>query len=151
MPDRRIQEVQFTPDAVFATCDSVEPKTCLSFLEVDRGTETMASPKRAMTDIRQKIISYQFYFRSARYKRYEGIFDCSLRGFRLLFLTHSLGRLTALCQLVQGTPPSDFVWLTECSRLFPDGVSARIWARGGDLQGPAQSILGSLCCRAPLP
>jgi hypothetical protein len=151
VPGRGIQEVQFTPDAVFATCDSIESKTCLFFLEVDRGTETMASPRRAMTDIRQKIISYQFYFRSARYKRYDGIFDCSLRGFRLLFLTHSLGRLRALCQLVQEMPPSDFVWLTECSRLFPDGVSARIWARGGGLQGPPQSILGSLCCRAPLP
>lgn len=151
VPSCGIHEVQFTPDAVFATCDSVESKTCLFFLEVDRGTETMASPKRAMTDIRQKIISYQFYFCSSRYKRYEGIFHCSLRGFRLLFLTHSLGRLTALCQLVQEMPPSDFVWLTECSRLFPDGVSAQIWARGGDLQGPPRSILGSLCCRAPLP
>ena len=151
VPGRGIQEVKFAPDAVFATYDSAESKTCLFFLEVDRGTETMASPKRAMTDIRQKVISFQFYFRSARYKRYEGIFDCSLRGFRLLLLTHSPGRLTALCQLVQEMPPSDFVWLTECSRLFPDGVSARIWARGGNLQGPPQSILGTLSCPAPLP
>ena len=150
VPGHGIQEVKFTPDAVFATCDSAESKTCLFFLEVDCGTETMASPKRDMTDIRQKIVNYQFYFRSARYKRYEGVFHCSLRGFRLLFLTHSLGRLTALCRLVQEMPPSDFIWLTECSRLFPDGVSARIWARGGDLQGPPQSILGRLCCRAPL-
>jgi hypothetical protein len=148
--DQGIQEVKFTPDAVFATCDSIEAKTCLFFLEVDRGTEIVASPRRAMTDIRQKIITYQFYFRSSRYKRYEEVFNCSLRGFRLLFLTHSLGRLKALCKLVQEMPPSDFIWLTECSRLFPEGASARIWARGGDLQGRPQSILGSLCCRAPL-
>jgi len=151
VPDRGVREVQFTPDAVFATCDSTESKTCLFFLEVDRGTETMASPRRDMKDIRQKIVSYQWYFRSLRYKRYERVFHSSLNGFRLLFLTHSLGRLRALCQLVQEMPPSDFVWLTECSRLFADGVSARIWARGGDLQGPPQSILDRLCCRAPLP
>jgi hypothetical protein len=152
VPGRGIQEVKFTPDAVFATFDSGGEKMCLLFfLEVDRGTETMASPRRDMTDIRQKIVNYQWYFRSLRYKRYEGVFHCSLRGFRLLFLTNSLGRLTALCQLVQEMPPSDFVWLTECRRLFPDGVSAQIWARGGDLQGPSQSILGRLCCRAPLP
>jgi hypothetical protein len=152
VPGRAIQEVKFTPDAVFATCDSIESKMCLLFsLEIDCGTETMASPKRDMTDVRQKIINYQSYFRSSRYKRYEGVFHCSLRGFRLLFLTNSLGRLTALCKLVQEMPPSDFVWLTECSRLFPDGVSGKIWASGGDIQGPPQSILGRLCCRAPLP
>jgi hypothetical protein len=152
VPGRGIQEVKFTPDAVFATFDSGGEKMCLLFfLEVDRGTETMASPRRDMTDIRQKIVNYQWYFRSLRYKRYENVFHCNLRGFRLLFLTNSPGRLTALCQLVQEMPPSDFVWLTECRRLFPDGVSAQIWARGGDLQGPGQSILGRLCCRAPLP
>lgn len=151
MPGRGIKEVRFTPDAVFVTCDSVESKACLFFLEVDRGTETIASARRDMTDIRQKIIRYQEYFRSQRYKYYETVFHCSLRGFRLLFLTNSLGRLTALCQLVREMPPSDFIWLTECSRLFPEGVCAKIWARGGDLLGQPQSILGSLCCRAPVP
>jgi len=151
VPGRGIQEVKFTPDAIFATCYSTESKTCLFFLEIDCGTETIASPRRDMMDIRQKIVNYQWYFRSLRYKRYEGVFHCSLRGFRLLFLTNSLGRLTALCKLVQEMPPSDFVWLTECSRLFPDGVSAKIWARGGDLQGHPQSILGGLSCRASLP
>jgi hypothetical protein len=151
VPGSGTQGVKFTPDAVFATCDSVVPKTCLFFLEVDCGTETIASPKRDLTDIRQKVINYQWYFQSLGYKRYEEIFQCRLQGFRLLFLTNSLGRLTALCRLTQEIPPSNFVWLTECSRLFPEGVSARIWAQGGDLQGPGQSILGSLCCPAPLP
>ena len=54
-------------------------------------------------------------------------------------------------QQIQQMRPSNFVWLTECSCLFPDGVSAEIWAGGGDLNGPQRSILGSLCCRAPLP
>jgi DNA-binding PadR family transcriptional regulator len=150
VPSRGIQEVRFTPDAVFATCDSIERKTCLFFLEVDCGTETLASPRRDVTDLRQKIVNYQWYFRSGRYKRFETVFHCSLRGFRLLFLTNSPGRLTALCQLVQEMPPSNFIWLTEGGRLFTDGVSAKIWAKSGDLRGQQESILGSLCCRAPL-
>jgi len=151
VPGTGIQGIKFTPDAVFGISDSVADKTCLFFLEVDRGTETVASPKRDMTDIRQKIINYQWYFQSLVYKRYEEVFKCPLRGFRVLFLTSTFGRLTALCKLTQEMFPREFVWLTECSRLFPDGVSAKIWAIGGDLHGPQGSILGSLCCEAPLP
>ncbi len=150
VPDSGEQGVKFIPDAVLGTCDSIEKKTCLSFLEVDRGTETLASTKREMTDIRQKIISYQWYFKTKGYKRYEDVFKRKLIGFRLLFLTHSYGRLVALCKLTREIFPTEFVWLTECSRLFPEGVSAKIWAIGGDLNGPQDSLLGSLCCKAPL-
>ena len=104
-----------------------------------------------MSDIRQKIINYQWYFESERYKRYEEVFKCNLLGFRLLFLTNTYSRLVALCKLVREMSPTNFVWLTECSRLFPEGVSAKIWAVGGDLDGTQGSILGSLCCVAPLP
>jgi len=151
VPGSGMKDVKFTPDAVFATADSVGGKTCLFFLEVDRGTETIASPKRDMTDIRQKIIKYQWYFQSGGYKRYEEVFGANLRGFRLLFLTSTNGRLVALCKLTQEMEPSNFVWLTEFGRLFSDGASAEIWAKGGDLRAPQQSILGSLCCRASLP
>jgi len=151
VPDSGEQGIKFTPDAVFGISDSVADKTCLYFLEVDRGTETMASPKRDTTDVRQKIINYQWYFQSQRYKRYEEIFKCKLCGFCLLFLTSTYARLVALCKLTQEMFPREFIWLTECSRLFPDGVSAEIWARGGDLHASQGSILGSLCCKAPLP
>jgi DNA-binding PadR family transcriptional regulator len=151
VPGSGMKGVTFTPDAVFATEDSVGRKTCLFFFEVDCGTETIASPKRDMTDIRQKIVNYQWYFQSGGYKRYEEVFGSSLRGFRLLFLTSTYGRLAALCKLTQEMQPSNFVWLTECGRLFADGASAEIWAKGGDLRAPQQSILGSLCRRAPLP
>jgi len=143
-------EVRFTPDAVFGTTDSVAGKTCLFFLEVDCGTETLASPRRDMTDIRQKVVNYQWYFRNQRYKRHEQVFGCALRGFRLLFLTTTLGRLTAMCGLIQEMPPSNFIWLTCSERLFADGISSKIWAKGGDLRSPQQSIFGSLCCRDPL-
>ena len=151
VPDSGAQGIKFTPDAVFGIHDSVADKTCLYFLEVDRGTETMASPKRDMSDIRQKIVNYQWYFHRESYKRYDEVFKCNLLVFRLLFLTSTYGRLAALCKLTQEVFPKEFVWLTECSRLFPDGVSAKIWAIGGDLHGHQGSILGSLCCKAPLP
>jgi len=151
VPGSGMKGIVFWPDAVFTIADSVTGKTCLFFLEVDRGTETMASPKRDMTDIRQKIVNYQWYFQSNGYKRYEEIFKANLRGFRLLFLASTYGRLVTLCHLAQEMKPTNFVWLTECGRLFADGASAGIWAKGGNLRAPQQSILGSLCCRAPLP
>jgi hypothetical protein len=151
VPGSGIKGIKFTPDAVFAITDSVAGKTCLFFLEVDRGTEIVASPKRDMIDIRQKIVNYQWYFHSGGYKRYKEVFKANFCGFRLLFLTSTYGRLVGLCKLTQAMEPSNFIWLTEYGRLFADGASAEIWAKGGDLQASQQSILGSLCCRAPLP
>ena len=151
VPDSGTQGIKFTPDAAFGITDLVANKTCLFFLEVDRGTETLASPKRDMSDIRQKIINYQWYVHKKSYKRYNGVFKYNSLGFRLLFLTSTYGRLAALCKLTQEMFPKEFVWLAECSRIFPEGVSAEIWAKGGDLHGPQKSILGSLCCKAPLP
>jgi hypothetical protein len=84
------------------TTDAVEGKTLLFPLEVDCGTETLSSPQRDMTDIRQKILNYQWYFQNLKYKRYEAIFETShLRGFHLLFLTKTAGRLAALSKLTQ--------------------------------------------------
>lgn len=146
---RSIREATFTPDAAFVIEDST--KTLLFFLEVDCGTETLASPQRDMRDIRQKILKYQWYFQSLKYKRYEKIFETSkLRGFRVLFLTKTTGRMTALCKLTQEMQPSRFIWLTEQERMFNEGVSANIWARGGNIMATQQSILGRLCCMAPL-
>ncbi|KPL22104.1 MAG: hypothetical protein AMJ75_08680 [Phycisphaerae bacterium SM1_79] len=150
VPGSGIKGVKFVPDAVFAIADSVVGKACLFFLEVDSGTETIASPKRDMTDIRQKIVNYKWYFQSSYYKRYKEVFGANLCGFRLLFLTNTNGRLVALCKLTQEMKPSNFVWLTECGRLFADGAAAEIWAKGGDLRGPQGSIFGSLCCEAPV-
>ena len=149
---RTIREVRFTPDAVFAITNAVDSKTLLFFLEVDCGTETLSSPQRDMKDIRQKILNYQWYFQSLKYKRYERIFETSrLHGFRLLFLSKTIGRLAALCRLTQEMQPSNFIWLTEQGRMFHEGVSGKIWARGGNLQILQRSILGRLCCKAPLP
>jgi len=139
--------VPFTPDAVFALKDQESGKTILFFLEVDMGSETLASARRGTKDILTKIISYQQYFRSGGYKRYQDLWDCELNGFRLLFLAHSPTRLAALCRLVQETPPSDFVWLTDRDRMFSEGVSADIWARAGKVDAPLKSIVGRALSR----
>jgi len=140
----------FKPDATFSICDSNQGKTLLFFLEVDLGTETLASPKRGLTDIRQKILNYGACFDTLFYKRYERLWNCQLNGFRLLFLTDTISRMSTLCSLVREMPPSDFIWVAQKDRMFEDGISADIWARGGRPDTSPQSILGRLRCRAPL-
>jgi len=128
------------PDGVFTI--SHKEKTLLFFLEVDMGTETLASTKPGAGDVRQKILNYQSLFRTGHYKRYEQIFDAELSGFRLLFLTNSSSRSKNMCALVQDIPPSDFIWITDQNQMFAQGVSADIWARGGCHHKPPESILG---------
>jgi hypothetical protein len=128
------------PDGVFTI--SHQEKALLFFLEVDMGTETLASSKPGAGDVRQKILNYQSLFRTGHYKRYEKIFDAEFNGFRLLFLTNSLSRSKKIGELVQAMPPSDFIWVTDQNRMFEQGVSAEIWARGGCHHKPPESILG---------
>ena len=139
-PDVEFSE--FIPDGVFNITNFDLEKILLFFLEVDMGTETIASPKRDHNDVRQKIINYQTYFRTGQYKRYEKIFGSRFNGFRLLFLTNSFSRFKALCRLVREMPPNDFLWLTDQEQMFASGLSAKIWARGGRDNNPLQSILG---------
>jgi hypothetical protein len=143
---------EFIPDGVFSITDKeTEKKTLLFFLEVDMGTETLVSVDRNPKDIRQKILRYQDLFRSGRYKKYERVFDSKFNGFRLLFLANSAARLISLCRLVQGMPPSDFVWLVDQGKMFSHGVSAEIWVRGGRDGDPPQSILGHrFACELPV-
>jgi len=143
--------ISLKPDAAFSICDATQDKTVLFFLEVDRGTEILASPKRTPTDIRQKILNYGVCFNTCAYKKYESRWNCQLNGYRLLFVTDSVARLSTLCSLVQAMPPSDYIWFTTADRMFEDGISAEIWARGGRLDASPQSILGRLRCRGPLP
>ena len=140
--------VSFIPDGVFNLRDQESGKTLLFFFEMDMGTEALASGRRGAKDIRNKVINYQQYFRSGGYKRYQDLWECRLAGFRLLFLAHTPARLAAFCRLVQETPPSDFVWLSDRDRMFAQGVSADIWARGGKLGAPPASIIGKTMSHA---
>ena len=146
-------DIRFVPDGVMSITDTTRDKTILLFLEVDCGTETLASPKRDMTDVRQKIVNYTSYFLSERYKRYEKLWNCKLRGFHLLFLTNTEGRHRSLCRLAQEMVPENtcFVYLTDQNQLFRRGATAEIWAKAGNITGLQTSIFGSLCCPGPLP
>jgi len=148
---RTVRQVRFTPDGVFIMTNATGDKSMLFFLEADCGTETLSSPQCDISDIRQKILNYQWYFQTLKYKRYEGIFKVPfLHGFRVLFLAKTVGRLAALCKLTQQMAPTPFICLTEQQRLFEDGVFAKIWARGGNLQVMQRSIIGRMHCRTPL-
>jgi hypothetical protein len=142
-----VNPIAFTPDGVFLIRDRGSGKALLFFLEVDRGTETLISKQPGAKDIHSKVLCYRSYFRSGRYKRYEEVFNCTLNGFRLLFVTESPTRLTAMCRLVQELRPSDFIWLTDHDHMFAEGLSASIWARGGNLDAPPQSIVGQAMSR----
>lgn len=128
------------PDSVFTI--SHQEKTILFFLEVDMGTETLASTQHEPGDVRQKIINYQSLFRSSHYKRYEKIFNATINGFRLLFLSNTVSRMKKIGDLTQQMPPSDFIWITDQNKMFSRGISAEIWARGGRHHKPPESILG---------
>ena len=143
--------IEFIPDGVFSITNEEISKTLLFFLEVDMGTEIIASMDRDRKDIRQKILNFQALFHNSHYKRYEHIFNSKLNGFRLLFLTNTASRLTALSRLVKEMPPSDFIWLTDQESMFTHGVSAEIWAKGGRYDDPPRSILGpKLACETPV-
>ena len=147
------ESIEFIPDGVFALTylDKEEHMVLLFFLEVDMGTEVLASENRNSKDIRQKIINYQALFRSKQYKRYGRIFNDTLNGFRLLFLANDSARMAAICRLVQEMPPSDFIWVTNQKQMFNYGLSDKIWARGGKNDTSRESIVGSeLACESPV-
>ncbi len=141
----------FVPDGVFLLSDSDTAKSLLFFLEADMDSEPRESSQSGRAYILQKIQTYQSYFACERYKRYEETWQVKLNGFRLLFVTSGSARLASLCRLVRSTPPSDFIWTTCQDRIFSEGMSGNIWARGGRHEDTPQSILGGLARKAPIP
>jgi hypothetical protein len=142
---------EFAPDGVFSISHKSKGKTLLFFLEVDMGTESIASMGRGPRDLRQKVLNYQHLFQEHRYKSYETIWNCRLAGFRLLFLTPTTGRMAAICNLIQSIPPSGFMWATTMEQMFSHGLSGKIWIRGGRRNTPEESILGpEMACTAPI-
>ncbi|MBN2561517.1 MAG: replication-relaxation family protein [Phycisphaerae bacterium] len=136
-------EGTFVPDGVFALRHRHAARALLFFVEVDTGTEPLVSRAASRSDVRQKLYNYQRYFASEQYRRYDGPFNCSFRGFRLLFLASGPKRLVALCRLVSETPPSGFIWLTDCHAMLQHGVWGDIWVPGGALSDARKSILGA--------
>ncbi len=133
----------FTPDAVATITDVERGKTVLFFVEIDMGTEPFDTPGKSRTTIVQKIQKYQRYFQAERYRDYESVCDCSLRGFRVLFVTNAKTRSAFLSQHLVDIRPREFIWITDEAQLSKHGVGASIWARGGQQGRPSESILGS--------
>ncbi len=130
------------PDGVFTITENKSGKSLLFFLEVDRGRERLFGKARNSITIQQKIFNYQLLFHEGHYKRYEEIFNTELNGFRLLFMTNTTARMKSICDLVQETPPSQFIWITDQEKMFSRGIAADIWAKGGKYNQPSESILG---------
>ena len=130
------------PDGIFAIKHSERGKALLFFLEVDMDSEAMSGKRGNTNTIHHKILCYQELYRNKHYKRFEAAFDSKFNGFRLLFLASTDARVAALCRFAKTTQSSDFIWLTDQTRMFDHGLSANIWVRGGRYEGPRESILG---------
>ena len=114
-------------------------------------TETTFSTSGYSGDIRHKVRLYQISFEQGLYKRHEMMWRVPLDGFRLLFVGNTESHMWELSSVIHSMPPSVFVWVTCQERVFAQGISGDIWAKGGHLDRPPQSILGGLSCRTPIP
>jgi len=139
------------PDGIFSLSNTQQNRALLFFLEVDMGTETLSSSRTETKNVRKKILAYQHIFREMLYKKFENSLQASFTGFRTLFLADTTTRLKQLCQLTQSIRSTDFIWLTDKESLFSNGISDRIWVKGGKEDKEQYSILGpSLASKSPL-
>jgi hypothetical protein len=139
------------PDGIFSLSNTQQNKSLLFFLEVDMGTETLSSSRTETKDVRKKILSYQHIFKQRLYKRFENVFQSSFKGFRTLFMADTTTRQKQLCRLTQSIKSTNFIWLTDKESLFSNGISDRIWVKGGEEKEERYSILGpSLAFKCPL-
>jgi len=148
----RAQTVRFVPDGAFRITSTDSGKSVLFLLEVDMGTEPLACPDQRTRDLRTKVLNYQAYFKEKGYRRYEEIWQTTFNGFRLLFVTATGARCARVCSLIEAMAPTDFIWVTDASRLFQQGLADAIWSKGGNRHASLESILGrakSCCSKLP--
>jgi len=139
------------PDGIFAIKHNEHGKALLFFLEVDMDSEAMTGRKGNTNNIRHKILCYRDLYRNEYYKRLEEAFDSKFNGFRLLFLAITDTRVAALCRFAKTIQISDFIWLTDQTKMFDHGLSANIWVRGGRYECPRENILGTgLASESPI-
>ena len=140
--NREGRQLSFVPDCVFFIRSIKQKRALLFFVEVDMSTETISHVEDSQRDFRSKLFSYQAYFRTEGYKKYEEYWESKFNGFRLLIVTNTPSRAKALSRLVAETPPSDFMWITDDDSLLAHGISDKIWIRGGLGERPLESIVG---------
>lgn len=133
------------PDGICSITDSQQGKSLLFFLEIDMGTESLSGSSPGT--VRAKISNYEQIFRSKSYKKFEQLLNRSFRGFRVLFVANTHNRLTQLSRLAKSDKSADFVWLTDQESLFKNGISGKIWLRGGREEKGLFSIIGPTLAR----
>jgi len=139
------------PDGIFSITDELKKKSLLFFLEVDMGTETLASQNQSKNDFKRKILEYQYVFGTARYKEFESHLEARFNGFRILVVADSKSRFDQLCRLVKSIKATGFIWLTDKDSLFANGISDKIWVKGGNSGLGLYSILGpTLVFKCPI-
>jgi len=139
------------PDGIFTISHNEQDKALLFLLEIDMGTETLSSKNPTTTDIRKKITGYQHIFSSRSYKQLNGRLNSNFHGFRVLFIANTETRLRQLCKLVKSIKSTSFIWLTDKNSVFKNGISNKIWIKGGEIEKDRYSILGStLATKTPI-
>ena len=139
------------PDGIFSISHTKKSNSLLFFLEVDMGTETISSNNPTFKDIRKKIFCYQHIFKYQTYKKFENLLQDHFHGFRTLLVANSEHRLQQLCRLTKSISLTDFIWLTDKNSIIKNGISDKIWIKGGNIENERYSILGpSLTTKAPL-
>ncbi|MFH1680230.1 MAG: replication-relaxation family protein [Candidatus Eisenbacteria bacterium] len=123
------EKVGHTPDGVFAIARGVE--TALFFLEVDRGTESVANRERGFA---KTIRFYLNYLAQGGYARYRDVFGvtASFTAVRVLVATSSVRRLATIRSVgaalaFQPAKALRLIWLSEIGTISEGTIFDRIW------------------------
>ena len=121
------EKVSHTPDAVFAL--EKDGRAALFFLEIDRGTEVVAAPRRGVL---KYLRFYASYLVDGKYQRYARDFAVEgFKGFRTLIVTSTQARLLSIrrASTEMDVPPKAkrFLWVTTEDKITPDKVFTPIW------------------------
>jgi len=109
----------FTPDAMFILERS--EKRSLFFLEVDRGTEKIAS--RQYAAFADKIRAYLSYHRSKGFRRWGEQF----KGFRVLVVTDSNARKANLIASAAQLGAAKLIWFTTSHQVNGQLAVGAVW------------------------
>lgn len=129
---------EIIPDGSFML--EKDEKKALFLLENCSGTEIIKSPT-LNNDIETKIIKFADLFESNNLEFYEKYFGNSLNRFRLLYITNSKARLSAISSLVIEHDKHGFIWLTTLPEFLKKGILGNIW-QSPSLRKNNLSIIG---------
>ena len=115
------------PDAVICLENSDKDKKALFFLELDLGTERIASDNDMNYSLLSKLKRYEDYFRTRGFERYNSWFGKKFRGFRALLVMDSQRRIQRLRAELKKRGIVGFIWFAEKSSLNGNTVFQNIW------------------------